>query len=78
MDHLQDQGGDPSENARLLEQMLQGESGPRRDAVVLNAALVLQLIHDLAPREAADRVTAVLESGAAATLLARLRARRAA
>ena len=72
------QGGDPSENARLLEQMLQGESGPRRDAVVLNAALVLQLIHDLAPREAADRVTAVLESGAAATLLARLRARRAA
>ncbi len=71
-------GGDPSENARLLEQMLQGEPGPRRDAVVLNSALVLQLVHDLAPREAADRVTDTLESGTAATLLARLRARRAA
>ncbi len=72
------QGGDPSENARLLEQVLQGEPGPRRDAVVLNSALVLQLVHDLAPREAADRVTDTLESGTAATLLARLRARRAA
>ena len=72
------QGGDPSENARLLEQVLQGEPGPRRDAVVLNAALVLQLVQDLPPLEAAERVTAVLESGTAATLLARLRARRAA
>lgn len=72
------QGGDPFENARLLEQVLQGEPGPRRDAVVLNAALVLQLVHDVAPLEAADRVTAALESGAAVTLLARLRARRAA
>ena len=72
------QGGDPSENARLLEQVLQGEPGPRRDAVVLNAALVLQLVHDLPPLEAADRVTAALESGTATTLLARLRARRAA
>ncbi len=72
------QGGDPSENARLLEQMLQGEPGPRRDAVVLNSALVLQLVHDRAPREAADRVTDTLESGRAAILLARLKARRAA
>lgn len=71
-------GGDPSENARLLEQVVNGEPGPRRDAVVLNTALVLQLVHDLPPLEAADRVTAALESGTAATLLARLRARRAA
>ena len=72
------QGGGPQENARLLERALQGEPGPRRDTVVLNAALILQLVHDLPPMEAADRVTTALESGIAATLLARLRARRAA
>lgn len=71
-------GGDPSENAAMLELVLQGEPGPRRDAVVLNSALVLQLVHDLPPVEAADRVTATLESGSVANLIARLRARRAA
>jgi len=71
-------GGDPSENARLLEDILRGEPGPRRDAVVLNAALVLQLVHDLPPLEAAARVTETLESGTVVTLVARLRARRAA
>jgi len=71
-------GGDPSKNARLLEEVLRGDAGPRRDAVVLNAALVLQLVHDLPPLEAAERVTDTLESGTAATMLARLRARRAA
>ena len=72
------QGGDPRENAHLLEQVLQGEPGPRRDAVVLNAALVIQLVHNLPPLEAASRVATVLASGTAATLLDRLRARRAA
>lgn len=36
------QGGDPEENARLLQAILQGEKGPRRDIVVLNAAAALQ------------------------------------
>jgi anthranilate phosphoribosyltransferase len=31
-------GGTPPENADLLRQVLQGESGPRRDVVLLNAA----------------------------------------
>jgi anthranilate phosphoribosyltransferase len=31
-------GGTPAENATLLRQVLEGEAGPRRDVVVLNAA----------------------------------------
>jgi anthranilate phosphoribosyltransferase len=31
-------GGTPPENAALLRQVLDGESGPRRDVVLLNAA----------------------------------------
>src|SRR5207244_10610115 len=31
-------GGTPVENAALLRQVLEGEAGPRRDVVVLNAA----------------------------------------
>jgi anthranilate phosphoribosyltransferase len=31
-------GGDPAHNARLVEAVLAGEAGPRRDVVLLNAA----------------------------------------
>jgi anthranilate phosphoribosyltransferase len=34
-------GGDAAENARILEAVLSGEDGPRRDVVVLNAAAAL-------------------------------------
>ena len=72
-------GGDPEKNARLLGDALGGSPGPRRDAVVLNTALVLQLLEPgrrprpLDPREAAARAEAALESGAVAQLIARLR-----
>jgi anthranilate phosphoribosyltransferase len=35
-------GGGPEENARIARQVLQGEKGPRRDVVVLNAAAALR------------------------------------
>src|SRR5262245_51703213 len=34
-------GGDASENAKIIESVLNGESGPRRDVVLLNAAPAL-------------------------------------
>ncbi len=35
------QGGTPSENAVIIKNILLGEKGPRRDAVILNASLAL-------------------------------------
>jgi anthranilate phosphoribosyltransferase len=35
------QGGDAAENAQILLQVLQGEEGPRRDVVLLNAAAAI-------------------------------------
>jgi anthranilate phosphoribosyltransferase len=35
-------GGGPEENARIARQVLQGEKGPRRDVVLLNAAAALR------------------------------------
>lgn len=34
-------GGTPADNAAIIKSVLKGETGPRRDAVVLNAALAL-------------------------------------
>lgn len=34
-------GGDAADNARMIEAVLQGETGPRRDVVVLNAAAAI-------------------------------------
>lgn len=34
-------GGSPAENAAIITSILAGEAGPRRDAVLLNAALAL-------------------------------------
>ena len=34
-------GGSPEENARMLEAVLDGQAGPHRDIVLLNAAALL-------------------------------------
>jgi anthranilate phosphoribosyltransferase len=59
-------GGDAAENAGALRAMLAGERGPKRDAVVVNAAAALCVAGVTAsPREAAARVSEALDSGAA-------------
>jgi anthranilate phosphoribosyltransferase len=59
-------GGTPQENAEIARKVLSGEKGPRRDAVVLNAALALVAAGKAqGPREGAARAGEALDSGAA-------------
>lgn len=70
-------GGDPVENARLVEAVLAGDPGPRRDVVLLNAGaafVVAGRASDLS--DGIARAAATIDSGAAAALLTRLRAGR--
>jgi anthranilate phosphoribosyltransferase len=71
---LQDiQGGDPSTNADLARRVLDGEAGPRREFVLLNAAAGLVaagVAEDLAGGLAA--ATASVDDGRAAAVLERL------
>ena len=72
-------GGTPEENARLVEAVLEGEAGPRRDVVLLNAGAALVVAGRAADLPAAIALArATIDSGAAAGLLARLRAGRTA
>ncbi len=68
-------GGDARANAAILEAVFAGETGPRRDVVVLNAAFALAaagLARD--PREGAALAAATLDAGKATTLVTALRA----
>ena len=63
-------GGDPAANARLARSILEGETGPQRDIVVLNAAAALlaaDLVADLSAGVAA--AVASLDGGRAAAAL---------
>lgn len=68
-------GGDAAENAAILRAILTGEKGPRRDVVVMNAALALT-VADLASgfRDGADAAAAAIDDGRAAQLVEALRA----
>ncbi|TML64109.1 MAG: anthranilate phosphoribosyltransferase, partial [Actinobacteria bacterium] len=66
-------GGDPAANAALARRVLDGEPGPHRDVVVLNAAaalLVAGRAGDLAEGVAIAKRS--IDDGAAATVLERL------
>ncbi len=67
-------GGEPSENAAMVESVLAGDEGPPRSAVVANAAAAL-LAADRADSwlEAAELARSVLDGGQAADALDRLR-----
>lgn len=76
--HREDlRGGDAASNADVVRRVLGGESGPVRDAVLINAAAALVAHHgstgDLSAEVAGmvHRAAAAIDSGAAATLLAR-------
>jgi anthranilate phosphoribosyltransferase len=59
-------GGDPVENAAIIRAIFAGESGPRRDIVVINAAAALFVTGRAANlREGAELAVASLDSGAA-------------
>lgn len=59
-------GGDAAENARITRQVLNGEKGPRRDAVVLNAAAALKIGRDFMElKDAVCEVQQVIDSGKA-------------
>lgn len=63
-------GGDAATNARIARAVLAGEPGPRRTAVLLNAAASL-CVAGLAdsPRAGAERAAEVIDSGQAAAKL---------
>jgi anthranilate phosphoribosyltransferase len=60
------QGGDREENARIIRQILDGEAGPKRDIVLMNAAAALMVggkARDL--KEAVALAARSVDSGAA-------------
>jgi anthranilate phosphoribosyltransferase len=76
--HREDlRGGDAASNADVVRRVLAGEAGPVRDAVLINAAAALVAHHGSTGDLSADvagmvhRAAAAIDSGAAATLLAR-------
>jgi anthranilate phosphoribosyltransferase len=67
-------GGDAAANARIIEAVLRGESGPRRDVVLMNAAIAILAGEGARTLEEAMKVAAAsIDSGAAAGKLVALR-----
>src|SRR5215468_6054033 len=63
------QGGTPEENARLLAGVLEGQNGPLRDAVLLNAGAALRAAESIdsgAARTRLERLVALTRTGVAA------------
>ena len=59
-------GGDAAENAGMIRRILQGERGPRREIVRINAAAALVAAEVAADfREGAERAAEAIDSGAA-------------
>jgi len=72
-------GGTPRENAAILRAVLAGKKGPRRDAVLMNAAAGIAVSHHpknrsglLALKESADIAKEAIDSGQALGKLERL------
>jgi anthranilate phosphoribosyltransferase len=70
-------GGTAQDNARMVEAVLRGEPGARRDVVLLNAAAAL-LVAGAVDRleEGIDRASLAVDAGVGMELLGRLRAER--
>jgi anthranilate phosphoribosyltransferase len=66
-------GGDTAENAAIIRSILGGSTGPRRDIVVLNAAVALHAgERATSVREGVEMAADSIDSGRAAASLARL------
>lgn len=67
------EGGSPEENAQAIRDLIDGQSGPFRDVVILNAACGLHLLGLAADlKEGARKAAAVIDSGLAGETLTRL------
>ena len=72
-------GGSAAENAAILESIFAGETGPRRDVVLLNAGAALVAAGTVdGLDDGVDAARAAIDAGAPRELLARLRAEKAA
>ena len=70
-------GGTPDENARIVETILSGEPGVRRDVVTLNAGAALLVAGAVETLDdGVQRAALTIDAGLAAELLERLRAER--
>jgi anthranilate phosphoribosyltransferase len=72
-------GGSATENAQMVEAVLRGEPGVRRDVVVLNAGAAFLVAGAVASLEdGIDRAALTIDAGLASELLERLRSERSA
>jgi anthranilate phosphoribosyltransferase len=70
-------GGTPADNARIIESVLRGEPGARRDVVLLNAAAALMVAGVVDSLEdGVERAGLTIDAGLGTELLDRLRAER--
>lgn len=58
-------GGTPEENARIARRILEGEKGPKRDAVVLNSAAAIHIAKGISMEEAVKEAKEIIDSGKA-------------
>jgi anthranilate phosphoribosyltransferase len=59
-------GGDAQTNARIIEQVFQREPGPRRDIILMNAALALVAVGLAGDfRDGVERARAAIDAGTA-------------
>lgn len=67
-------GGDAEDNAGMLRKLLDGEAGPRREAVLLNAAVALMVEGSASDvTDGYERARAAIDSGAARASFDRMR-----
>lgn len=66
------EGGDAQLNAKLLMEVFSGARGAMRDAILLNTALVFELVDGDVPEDAIARAADVIDSGRATWFLSRL------
>ncbi len=72
-------GGSPDDNARTIESIFRGESGSKRDVVLLNAGAAFLVAGEVEQLESGiDKAALTIDAGLATDLLQRLRAERAA
>jgi anthranilate phosphoribosyltransferase len=72
-------GGTADENARTIEAVFRGESGAKRDVVLLNAGAALLVAGEVEQLEAGiEKAALTIDAGLATDLLRQLRAERAA